>query len=174
MPNLGAGVDQHINLAAIPTWVFTPAAGLSGNTLRLLNEGSNVLYIGQSAVTPSTGFPLLPGNRGVELQNVNSSIYACSGVVAGTAAATVSTTLASMTAGTTGVTVASGGMANIPVGTTFLIGTGTGQEALVVATSASTTAITTTTATLFEHGPADVIKSCTTVIGQLRATAGVL
>ena len=172
MPNLGAGVDQHVNAAAIPTWVFTPNPSAATN-VRLYNEGSQVIYVGQSAVTPSTGMPLLPNSKPIELYGVTQTLYACSGVVAGTAAATVAAT-GYQTAGSTGFTVASGGMPNIPVGTTFLIGSGTGREALVVATSVSTTAITTTTPSLFEHGGGDVIFSCTTNIAQLRVTAGVL
>lgn len=171
MPNLGPGVDQHVNAAAIPTWVFTPNPSAPTN-LRLYNEGRYTVYIGQSAVTPSTGMPLAPG-KPFELFGVLQNIYACSPVVAGTAAATVGAT-AFQTAGSTSFTVASGGMPNIPVGTTFLIGSGTGQEALVVATSTSTTSITTTTPSLFEHGASDVIFSCTTNIAQLRVTAGAL
>ena len=170
MPNLGAGVDQHVNAAAIPTWIFTPNTSAASN-LRVYNEGLNIVYIGQSGVTPATGLPLAPG-RPFELFNVLQTMYACSPVVAGTAAATLSTGL--QTAGTTAFTVASGGMANIPVGTTFLIGSGSGREALVVATSTSTTSITTSTPSLFDHGGSSVINSCTTNIAQLRVTAGVL
>ncbi len=170
MPNLGPGNDQHVNVAAIPTWVFTPNSSAATNA-RLYNEGSQVVYVGQSAVTPSTGLPIRPNSKPVELYGVTATLYACSGVVSGTAAATLA---GYQTAGTTSFTVASGGMANIPVGTTFLLGSGTGQEALVVATSASTTVITTTTASLFEHGASDVVNSCTTNIAQLRVTAGAL
>jgi hypothetical protein len=63
-------------------------------------------------------------------------------------------------------------MANIPVGTYFLIGTGTGQECLNVATSASTTTITTTTGCLFEHYASEVLYSVVTTPGSLQVRAG--
>jgi hypothetical protein len=59
-------------------------------------------------------------------------------------------------------------MANIPVGTYFVIGTGTTAEVLAVATSASTTTITTTTASLFDHTVSQVLHSVVTTPGVLR------
>jgi hypothetical protein len=64
-------------------------------------------------------------------------------------------------------------MANIPVGTYFVIGTGTGAEVLSVATSASTTTITTTTASLFEHNASDVLHAVVSTPGVLRVQGGV-
>jgi len=63
-------------------------------------------------------------------------------------------------------------MPNIPVGTYFLVGSGTGQEALCVATSASTTTITTTTGCLFEHYASEVLYSVVTTPGVLQIRAG--
>ena len=138
---------------------------------RLKNESpSQTLFVGLSACTPNTGLPL-PPNAMLELPSATKNIYACSNWSAGTAAATASTS-ASVTVGTTSFTVASGGMANIPVGTYFLIGTGTGQEALSVASSASTTTITTTTGTLFEHYASEVLYAVVTTPGVLRVQGG--
>lgn len=162
----------NVNLDAVPTWIFTPNSSAASN-LQLTNLGSSILYIGQSGVTPNTGIPLNPGQKPIELFNVTQTLYACSRTSPGTAAATASTS-ASVTVGTTSWTVASGGMANIPVGTYFLVGAGTSQEVLKVATSASTTTITTTTGTLFEHYASEVFTTATYTVGQLRVSPGVL
>lgn len=170
MPYFGSGNDQHVNLTVTPNWVFTPTPS-SPATVRFFNEGRNICYVGQAGVTPNTGFPVPPGCRPVELQNVTQTLYGCSGWTSGAALATTST---ASTAGTTSMNFAAGGMANIPVGTTFLVGTGTGQEALIVASSVSTTGITTTTAALFDHVTSTVANAATVAIGQLRVTAGVV
>ena len=62
-------------------------------------------------------------------------------------------------------------MANIPVGTSFVIGVGTGAEVLTVATSASTTTITTGTGSLFAHAASEVLSSVVTTPGILRIQA---
>jgi hypothetical protein len=64
-------------------------------------------------------------------------------------------------------------MANIPVGTYFVIGTGTTAEVLNVASSASTTTITTTTASLFDHTVSQVLHSVVSTPGVLRVQGGV-
>jgi hypothetical protein len=159
------------NTTPLPAVVFTAPTGTGVNPRCILrNESPAVtLFVGLSACTPNTGVPL-PPNTAIELAAANSNIYACSNWAAGTASATASASAA--TAGTTSWTVASGGMANIPVGTYFLIGSGTGQEALCVATSASTTTITTTTASLFEHNASDVLHALVTTPGTLRIERG--
>jgi hypothetical protein len=160
------------NTTPLPTTVFVSPTGTGVNPLCILkNESpSQTLFVGLSACTPNTGVPL-PPNAKIELGNASKSIYACSNWSAGTAAATASTS-ASVTVGTTSWTVATGGMANIPVGTYFLVGTGTGQEVLNVATSASTTTITTTTGSLFEHYASEVLYSVVTTPGVLRVIQG--
>lgn len=159
------------NTTPLPTTVFVSPTGAGVNpTCRLKNESpSATLFVGLSACTPNTGVPL-PPNALLTLPAATKNIYACSNWSAGTAAATAGTGAA--TAGTTAWTVASGGMANIPVGTYFLIGAGTGQEALCVATSASTTTITTTTGSLFDHGASAVLSSVVTTPGILRIERG--
>ena len=163
---------SFINTTPLPVAVFVVPTGTGVNPLCILkNESpSQTLFVGLSACTPNTGIPL-PPNESVKINAANSTLYACSNWAAGTAAATASSS-AQVTVGTTSFTVASGGMANIPVGTYFLIGTGTGQEALNVATSASTTTITTTTGTLFEHYASEVLHSVVTTPGVLRVQGG--
>ena len=160
------------NTTPLPTTVFVSPTGTGVNPLCILrNESpSQTLFVGLSACTPNTGIPL-PPNAKIELGNAGSSLYACSNWSAGTAAATASTS-ASVTVGTTSFTVAAGGMANIPVGTYFLVGTGTGQEALNVATSVNTTQITTSTGCLFEHYASEVLHAVVTTPGVLRVIQG--
>jgi hypothetical protein len=64
-------------------------------------------------------------------------------------------------------------MANIPVGTYFVVGSGTGAEVLSVATSVNTTQITTTTGSLFEHNASDVFHSVVSTPGVLKVQGGV-
>jgi hypothetical protein len=160
------------NTTPLPVQVYVNPTGTGVNaTCILKNESpSQTLFVGLSACTPNTGIPLPPNTR-IQLGNASKGLYACSNWSAGTAAATASTS-ASVTVGTTSFTVATGGMPNIPVGTYFLVGTGTGQEALCVATSASTTTITTTTGTLFEHYASEVLNSVVTTPGVLQVDRG--
>ena len=162
---------SFVNTTPLPVAVFVAPTGTGVYPVcRLKNESSSgTLFIGLSACTPNTGIPL-PPNSQIELPAANQTLYACSNWAAGTASATASASAA--TAGTTSWTVASGGMANIPVGTYFLIGSGTGQEALNVATSASTTTITTTTGSLFDHAASEVLHAVVTTPGVLRVQGG--
>ena len=159
------------NTTPLPAVVFTSPTGTGVNPVCILkNESpSQTLFVGLSACTPNTGLPL-PPNESVKLNAASSNLYACSNWAAGTAAATASTGVA--TVGTTSWTVASGGMANIPAGTTFLIGVGTGQEALKVATSVNTTQITTSSGSLFAHAASEVLYAVVTTPGTLRIERG--
>ena len=159
------------NTTPLPTTVFTSPTGTGVNPVCIIkNESpSQTLFVGLSACTPNTGIPLTP-NTELRLPNATSTLYACSNWSAGTAAATASA--GASTVGSTTFTVASGGMPNIPVGTYFLLGVGTGQEALKVATSASTTTITTTTASLFDHAASEVVYSVVSTPGVLRVLGG--
>ena len=159
------------NTTPLPLQVYVAPTGTGVNpacTLKNISP-SQTLFVGLSACTPNTGLPL-PPNAQIELPYAPKSLYASSNWSAGAAAATASASAA--TAGTTSRTVASGGMVNIPVGTYFLIGTGTGQEALCVATSASTTTITTTTGALFDHAASEVLDLLVTTPGLLRVERG--
>ena len=155
------------NTTPLPVEVYVPPTGTGVYSTCIMKNisPSQTLFVGLSACTPNTGLPLVP-NAQIEMPAAPKGLYSCSNWVAGAAAATASASAA--TVGTTSWTVASGGMANIPVGTYFLIGTGTGQEALCVATSASTTTITTTTGSLFDHNASEVLYAVTTTPGVVR------
>lgn len=165
MPYFGAGVDQHVNLAATPTWVFTPTPNAPA-TVRLVNEGSNVLYVGGAAVSPGNGLPLYPNTR-VELPLANQTLYACSNYIASTVATTVTT---ASTAGAVAMTV---GVAPV-VGATLAIGNGAAKEIVTVAATSGTTIFTAATAFLYDHGVAATVATVTSVIAQLRVSAGVV
>ena len=159
------------NPGPLPTQIYVAntTAGVT-SVLNLQNQSNQIMYVGLSACTPNTGLPLMPGER-IRLNNVTKSLYACANWAAGTAAATLSAS-ASVTVGTTSWTVASGGMANIPVGTYITVGTGSGAEVLNVATSVSTTTITTTTGSIFEHYASEVVSSVTWTPGVLNLQRG--
>ena len=162
---------SFVNTTPLPSTVFVVPTGTGVYPVcRLRNESAVTMFVGLSACTPNTGVPL-PPNAAIELANANQSVYACSNW-AKLAPRRPPLPMSAATAGTTSWTVASGGMANIPVGTYFLIGSGTGQEALAVATSASTTTITTTTASLFEHNASEVLHAVMTTPGVLRVQGG--
>jgi hypothetical protein len=176
MPNLGAGVDQHVNTTALPTWVYQAPAYISGSpvlsSLRLYNEGTNVLFVGGANVSPFNGFPIPPGSKPVEIQNASGTIYTCGNSIVGanTAAGTAS---AAVAAGASSIPVSSYSTA-ITIGSTIIYGAGAsaaGYEVLVVSATAATT-ITTSTPLLYDHATAVKFTLATTTIGQLRVTAG--
>jgi hypothetical protein len=175
MPNLGAGVDQHVNTTAVPTWVYQAPAYVAGSnfqtTLRLYNEGTQTVFVGGPNVSPLTGFPIPPGSKPVEIQNVSGTIYSCSNsaVGANTAAGTLS---AAMAAGASSVPVSASFSTVITIGSTiYLNDAGNGGEYLVVSATAATT-ITTSTPALYDHASGSKATLATTTIGQLRVTAG--
>ena len=159
------------NTTPLPTTVFIAPTGTGVYpTCILKNESpSTTLFVGLSACTPNTGIPVPPNAR-IDLSPVSGTVFTCSNWSAGTASATASASAA--TAGTTSWTVAAGGMANIPVGTYFLIGSGTTAEALNVATSVNTTQITTTTGSLFDHTVSQVLHAVVTTPGVLKVQGG--
>ena len=161
-----------VNTTPIPQVAFIAPTGTGVNPTCILKNisPSQTLFVGLGGCTPNTGVPV-PPNAKLELVPVGGTVFTCSNWAAGTAAATASTS-ASVTVGTTSWTVASGGMANIPVGTYFVIGTGTGSEVLKVATSVSTTTITTSTGSLFEHYASEVLNSVVYTPGVLNLQRG--
>jgi hypothetical protein len=172
MPNLGAGVDQHVNVTATPTWVFSPNPSAASSSLRLYNEGSQPVYVGGANVTPLNGLLIPPGSRPLELQNVNSTVYTCSNAVAGasTQAATLGTGTGIATVGTTKLTVTTMSAA-FSAGAILQLGTSTNIEYVVVASTA-TTVVTLSNPTIYYHAVGDVMTVATSTIAQLRVTAG--
>jgi hypothetical protein len=169
MPNLGPGVDNHINLTPSAVLVFTPTPNAPA-TVRFANEGSGgTVYLGGIGVTPQSGFPLIPGNAPIKLQNVNVSLYACSGY-ATTAAATTLTAPAN--AGGTSLAITSG--TGTVTGQYVLVGAaGAGQEVVQI-TAGGGTATLTVTPLLYDHKTAGAVQAASALPAQLRSTAGVV
>lgn len=94
---------SNVSVTSSPVAVFSPSG--TDITGVLTNTGSSTLYLGQSAVTAATGFPLLPGQS---LQiSYNATIYAVAGVDA--IVAPTNTASGSIAQGAVAITVASGG-----------------------------------------------------------------
>lgn len=166
MPYFGPGVDQHVNLAATPTWVFTPTPGSAPSTIRVVNEGSNIVWLGTAAVAPGNGLPLYPNTR-VELPSAGQSLYACSSYQASTV--TSSTVTTASTAGASSMTVGT-----LPaIGATVTIGNQTFKEVVTVAGTAGSV-FTASTTFLYDHAVGSTVSTVLTTIGQIRVNAGVL
>ncbi len=174
MPTLPPGTPNYVNLTYTPTWLFTPNTS-AANNVRLHNFGQNMVYVGQADVTVNTGLPIAPGSKPVVLTNVTKSLYAISTYSVGSLLGTVGT---ATTAATTSITFSSTvPSANLPVGTQFMIGSTvntSNQEVLNVAASVSTTALSTSLATAFEHDTTNVVYAVTPTYGQISVRYGVL
>jgi hypothetical protein len=169
--NLGPGVPANTSVTPIPTLVFTPTPSVPA-TCRFYNSGSSVVYIGGANVSPVNGFPILPGNRPVELQNVNVNLYACSGVaqVNTSGHATLSALNA---AGSTTFTVATAA----PTASTYVqLGSGTSLEYLFVSSftgSGTPWTVTTSTASLYDHISGSTMATVVATPNPLNVSAGV-
>jgi predicted RecA/RadA family phage recombinase len=173
MPNFGPGIPNNVNLSYTPTWLFTPSNSATNN-VRLANIGRNTVYVGQADVTVNTGMPLLPGGKPVEITNVLNSLYAISAYQVGALIGTITT---AATAGSTTQIFASGAVAQLPVGTQFMIGSTiytSNQEVLNVSASIGTTTVGTSSAAQFAHGTVDNIYLVTPSYGQISVIGGVL
>lgn len=175
MPNLGPGVDQSVNPAVTPTWVFTPTPNVPA-TVRLANTSSKPVYVGGAGVTIYNGMLVPPGSRPVEMQNVTQTLYAISGINGGLAAAGTMTSTA-VTAASTQVTLTAAVPAGLAAGTTFVLGNTvntSGAEVLVVNTTTASSVVTFTTGCLLDHAGGSVLYPTTAAYGQIRVTAGVV
>lgn len=164
MPNLPPGSPNNVNATPAAQQVFTPTPGVQASC-RFYNPGPSTIYVGGQSVTPGNGLPILPGNRPVELQNVNVNLYACSGITSVGATTTLS---GASGAGSTGATVASA----VAAGNWLRIGNGTGIEYVQVATG--TTVVTFTTSTLYDHASGATVATVTASPGPLSVQAGVI
>jgi uncharacterized metal-binding protein len=174
MPNFGPGVDQHVNPAVTPTWVFTPTPSVPASTVRIFNEGGNAVYVGGFDVTPFNGLQLLPNNRPIELVNASQTVYTCSGV---SIAGTTTTITSAVAAGSTVLTnTGTFPTAMTAAGSVLVVGnTGKGQEVLVVAGAPSpATSLTVSTTTLYDHAVSVTVQTATALPAQVRVTAGVV
>jgi hypothetical protein len=171
MPNLGAGVDQSVNPAVTPTWIFTPTPNVTP-TVQIVNTGRNPAYIGTSGLDQPGGFQLLPGSHPLRLQNVQATLYAISGVSVGAASGTMSAS--AVAAGSTAITLTTAVPASLAAGTTIVVGStaNTGWEAQVVATTTATSQLTFANALVNDHVNGSVVYVATANPAQLRVTAG--
>ena len=166
MPNLGPGVPNNVNPLVTPTWVFTPTP-LAAATVRISNNSGNTVYIGGSNVSQFNGLPLPPGNRPVELQNCPFTLYTCSGVFG---SGTAPVTNAALAAGVTTFTVTTTGLAAGPA----ILGNGTAQEVVNIASIASSTVVTLSVATLMDHVTAATVATAVARPASITVTAGVV
>lgn len=93
----------NVSVPSSPVVVFAPSG--VDTTAVLLNTGSTTLYLGQSAVTAATGFPLAPGQS--ITVNYGFKLYAVAGV--DVIKAPTSVTSGSVSAAGVALPVASGG-----------------------------------------------------------------
>ena len=157
------------------TWVFTPTPSVTGPSVSVFNNGTNVVYLGGAGVNQADGFPLPPGNRPLRLQNIGYPLYACSNVTVGAIAGTLSTNYTTGT--TTIVTAASVPTAVSGAGSVFIIGNtaGTGWEAVVVGTHSTSYTTFGTTAFVSDHtSAAGIIYAGTALPTSVVVQAGVL
>jgi hypothetical protein len=169
VPTLPPGSPVVATPVPVAALVFTPTPGVQAS-VRISNPGPGIVYLGGANVQPNNGFPVLPGNRPIELQNVNVSLYACSGITSIGAPGTVSTATA---AGVTGLTVAT---VAPTVGTYLAYGNSTNVEYLsVTAVSGAVSPYTATvSATRFDHTSNSTAATVQGVItGPVTFQAGV-
>jgi hypothetical protein len=171
MPSFPPGTPNNVSVTPIPLQVFTPTPGVQASC-RFWNPGSGIVYVGGANVSPANGLPIIPGNRPVDLQNVNVNLYACAGVGA---VATTGALSAANAAGATSWTVTT---AAPTVGTYIRVGNGTGVEYLyVTAVSGAATpwTATTSTASLYDHASGSSVATVVNSFpGPLSVQAGVV
>ena len=171
-PSFPPGTDQSVNPAVTPTWVFTPLSKQI-NTLRLTNTGPYTVWAGGVNVSQFNGFPIPPGSKPIELQNVGYTVYTCSNV---SPTATGYTLAASaLAAGSTAFTTAAS-VSTIVAGSPILLGAGGSQEVVSVLSTggATTTTFTLATATLYDHVASSPATLATAQLGQVRVSPGVV
>jgi hypothetical protein len=161
------------NPAVTPTWVFTPNTS-AASTVHFYNIGRYPVYVGGSQVTQNNGLPILPGGSGVQLIGVVSQLYALSGVQAGSAAGTMSSS--AVTVGTTAITLTATVPTSLAAGTTIIVGStvGTGWEAQVVNSTTASSQITFANPLVQDHAGSGVIYTATALPAQVRVERGVL
>jgi hypothetical protein len=123
-----------VSVPSSPVVVFTPSG--ADTTATLTNTGLTTLYLGQSAVTAATGFPL---GAGKSMQVCyNAKLYAVAAVDA--IKTPTSTASAQIAQGATAITVASGG-ASFTNGMVISIIDGNNTELVVVGAGSTGTSV---------------------------------
>lgn len=166
MPQFPPGTPNNVSVTPVPLQVFTPTPGVT-SSVRFYNPGPATVYVGLANVSPVNGLPIAPGNRPVELQNANTTLYACSGYSSAGATTTLS---AATTAGSTTFTPGT----LLTAGSYYRIGNATGVEFVQAASVSASSAVTTTTPLLYDHATGATVATLTVVPGPLSVQAGVV
>jgi hypothetical protein len=168
VPNFPPGSPNNVSVTPVALLVFTPTPGVQASA-RFWNPGPATVYVGAgSNVNAANGFPIPPGNRPVELQNVNVPLYAASG---GNVAATSTLTAAALAAGVTTFTLSTATLN--ATGPGYLkIGNGSAVEYVSYSTITSSS-VATVTATQYAHGVSETVSTISAVPGPLSVQAGV-
>lgn len=154
-----------VPVTAVATAIYTPQN--TNASLIVTNVGASTLYLGQSGVTAATGLPIYPGQI-VNLTRITAAVYA----VADTDIVTspTDTISATVTAGDTALTVASGG-ASFTNGMKVAIQDGPRTEIVTVGAGSTGTSVV-VSATAFGHAIgvkfgvfASTQAGCVTVVG---------
>lgn len=135
------------------TLIYDPKTVVGVPNATIVNAGSTTLYLGQAAVTESSGYPLTAGNT-LEYPANLPALYAVS--ASKTTASPTTTLTAAAAAGDTTLTVAAG--TSFTAGMIITIGTGTAAETATVASSTSTT-IVITTGLVFDHASGEAVTA---------------
>lgn len=166
MPTLPPGSPNNTSVTPIPTLVFTPTPGVQ-SSVRIWNPGGSVVYVGGSNLNPANGLPIYPGNRPVELQNLNVNLYACSGV---TGPAGQSATLsAPIAAGASTFSSAS----TIPVNSWVQVGNNNTGIEYALTTSGSTGSITVSQAFKYDHANGVTVQTFNVLPSPVSIQAGI-
>jgi hypothetical protein len=160
VPSIPVTADASAAAVFVP-----PSKGVA--TMFLTNNSSTVVYVGGASVTPTTGFPLPPG-QSLDVSRMTASVFA---VTPYTATATATTTTAALAAGATTVAVTSG--AGISNGGYIALGAigGTGAEVVTVISGGGTASLT-TTAAQFDHATGVAVTVVTPNAGSVTVVAG--
>jgi hypothetical protein len=169
MPTLPPGSPVVATPVPVAALVFTPTPAVQAS-VRIYNPGPGTVYVGGANVQPNNGFPVLPGNRPIELQNIGVSLYACCGV---NATAALGIVAAATAAGVTALTVPT---VAPTAGTYIAYGNGTNVEYLLAGTvtGAVTPWTVQTSATRFDHAANSTAATVTAITtGPVTFQAGV-
>jgi hypothetical protein len=182
MPNLGPGVDNHVNLTFTPTVVFVPTPN-QPTVARIYNEGRTLVYIGGAGVSQYTGLPLPPGSKPIEIMNPVGNIYAVSygalGAIMNTVGVSLTQTNQMVPNNATSTVTTTTAYANtLAPGTIFAIGNTVNSynlEFATVASSVLTNGTAFTAALNYPHAASvEGIYPVVATYGQVRVTAGVV
>lgn len=124
-----------VPVSSAATLILTASA--TATSCVLTNNGTSTVFIGGSAVTPTSGFPLAAGQT-ISTPFVNQNIYACAN--ANNVVAPTDTLSSPATSGATALTVASGG-ASFTNGMIISINDGVNTELVTVGTGSTGTSV---------------------------------